>query len=216
MKHVIASCILLSAISINANAVDVNCATGNNQTVFDDANMNCFVNNTAADAEKVNANFKALLDQLNPPGLVSAFAGAKTAVPTGWILCDGSAVSRTTYAKLFAVIGTIHGEGDGSTTFNLPDYRGRFLRGVDDGAGRDSDAASRTASNSGGNTGDLVGSVQEDELNSHRHSYTSYDTANYASGATYARRGGSGSNSGYTGGSETRPKNAYVHWMIKY
>ncbi len=58
------------------------------------------------------------------------------------------------------MIGTIHGAGDGATTFNLPDYRGRFLRGVDQGAGRDPDATGRTAPATGGNTGDTVGSIQ--------------------------------------------------------
>lgn len=53
--------------------------------------------------------------------------------PGGWLLCDGQAVSRTTYAALFAVIGTIYGIGDGSTTFNLPNYTGRFVVGVDTG-----------------------------------------------------------------------------------
>ena len=51
--------------------------------------------------------------------------------PTGWLLCNGAAVSRTTYASLFAVIGTIYGSGDGSTTFNVPDFRGRVPAGVD-------------------------------------------------------------------------------------
>ncbi len=57
-------------------------------------------------------------------GVIQMYAGA--AAPTGWLLCDGSAVSRTTYATLFAVIGTTYGVGDGSTTFNLPDMRGRM------------------------------------------------------------------------------------------
>lgn len=52
------------------------------------------------------------------------------AVPSGWLLCDGSAVSRTTYARLFAVMGTVWGAGDGSTTFNLPDLRDRFPTGA--------------------------------------------------------------------------------------
>jgi microcystin-dependent protein len=69
-------------------------------------------------------------------------------------------VSRTTYANLFAAIGTAHGSGDGVTTFTLPDYRGRFLRGVDEGAGRDPDAPSRTAPSPGGNSGDAVGSIE--------------------------------------------------------
>lgn len=63
-----------------------------------------------------------------PPGLISYFAGATP--PTGWLQCDGSAVSRTTYASLFAITGTTYGPGDGSTTFNLPDLRGRSPIGV--------------------------------------------------------------------------------------
>ena len=64
-----------------------------------------------------------------PPGAIMAF-GASSA-PTGWLVCDGSAVSRTSYAALFAVLSTTWGTGDGSTTFNLPDLRGQFLRGYD-------------------------------------------------------------------------------------
>ena len=64
-----------------------------------------------------------------PAGTVAAFAGS--AAPSGWLLCDGSAVSRTTYAALFAVIGTTYGAGDGSTTFNLPNLKGRVPVGRD-------------------------------------------------------------------------------------
>lgn len=96
------------------------------------------------------------------PGEVFWFAG--TTPPTGSLLADGSAVSRTTYAALFAAIGTAHGSGDGSTTFNLPDVEGRTIRGRDNGAGRDPDAASRAAGATGGNSGDAVGSVQNDAL----------------------------------------------------
>jgi microcystin-dependent protein len=63
-----------------------------------------------------------------PAGMIMAFGGAS--VPSGYLLCDGSAVSRTSYANLFAAIGTAWGEGDGSTTFNLPDLRGRVVQGV--------------------------------------------------------------------------------------
>ena len=63
----------------------------------------------------------------SPAGMVSQFAGATA--PTGWLLCDGSAVSRTTYANLFAAIGSIYGPGDGSTTFNLPNLQGRVPAG---------------------------------------------------------------------------------------
>lgn len=58
---------------------------------------------------------------------------AGSAAPAGWLLCDGQAVSRTTYAALFAVIGTVYGAGDGSTTFNVPDCRGRVVAGRDAG-----------------------------------------------------------------------------------
>ena len=64
------------------------------------------------------------------PGMVTSWAGAHSNVPTGWLLCDGSAVSRTTYADLFAIIGTNHGAGDGATTFNLPDYLTYWLVGA--------------------------------------------------------------------------------------
>ena len=65
----------------------------------------------------------------SPAGIVSQFAGSTA--PTGWMLCDGTAVSRTTYASLFAAIGTTYGAGDGSTTFNLPNLRGRVPVGHD-------------------------------------------------------------------------------------
>lgn len=69
------------------------------------------------------------------PGRVEAFA--RSTAPAGWLKCGGQAVSRTTYAALFAAIGTTYGVGDGSTTFNLPDLRGEFVRGLDDGRGVD-------------------------------------------------------------------------------
>lgn len=65
-----------------------------------------------------------------PAGAYLPFAGSTA--PTGWLLCAGQAVSRTTYAALFAVVGTTYGIGDGSTTFNLPDLRGRVIAGKDD------------------------------------------------------------------------------------
>ena len=74
-----------------------------------------------------------------PTGSVYTFAGAT--VPTGWLKCNGALLSRTTYAALFAVIGTTYGAGDGSTTFALPDLRGEFVRGFDDGRAIDSGRA---------------------------------------------------------------------------
>ena len=68
-----------------------------------------------------------------------------SSAPIGWIKADGSAISRTTYSELFTVIGTDHGAGDGSTTFNVPDLRGEFLRCWDDGKVVDSGRAINTS-----------------------------------------------------------------------
>ena len=106
------------------------------------------------------------VSSLVPAGVVMAYAGATA--PTGWLLCNGSAISRSTYADLFTAIGVAHGYGDNSTTFNLPDYRGRFIRGRDGAVARDPNAGTRTAANTGGNTGDAVGSVQGDVLQGFR------------------------------------------------
>jgi len=81
-------------------------------------------------------------------------------IPAGFLPCDGSEVDRTTYAKLYSAIGDSWGSGNGTTTFNTPDLRGVFLRGVNDGAGKDPDAEKRLAIKPGGATGDAVGSIQ--------------------------------------------------------
>lgn len=96
-------------------------------------------------------------------GVVKAFAG--TAAPTGYLFCDGSAVSRSTFATLFSVIGTTYGTGDGSTTFNLPDLRGRVVMGVGTGAGLTTRTLAQTL---GQETHVLVTS----ELASHTHGIT--------------------------------------------
>lgn len=83
----------------------------------------------------------------NPIGTILAFGGSN--VPTGWHLCDGTALSRTTYKDLFSIIGTNFGVGDGSTTFNLPDLQGEFLRGAG------------TNGHSGQGSGGLVGEHQD-------------------------------------------------------
>lgn len=142
-------------------------------------------------------------------GSVKAWPSSTT--PTNYLLCNGAAVSRTTYAHLFAKIGTTHGQGDGSTTFNLPNYQGRFLRGVDNTAGNDPDKASRTAMGTGGNTGNAVGSVQGHAFQSHNHSIPSSST-NAAPGNNVSSTGGAVNQTSVTGvggGNETRPINAY-------
>ena len=102
-----------------------------------------------------------------PPGVILPFGGATA--PDGWLLCNGDAISRTVYAALYAAVGIAWGYGDNSTTFNLPDMRGRFPRGRDGGIARDPDRATRTAANTGGNTADNVGSVQGHQFQDHGH-----------------------------------------------
>ncbi|OUS00763.1 hypothetical protein A9Q86_08375 [Flavobacteriales bacterium 33_180_T64] len=118
-----------------------------------------------------------LLDNSRDSVPTAAIFAFPTAIaPTGYLICDGSAVSRTTYADLFAVIGVIYGNGNGSTTFNLPDYRGEFLRGFDNGAGNDPDAISRL-DRGDGVTGDAIGTKQTGETNSHLHNIAPPDVA---------------------------------------
>ena len=96
------------------------------------------VDETAQDADLDAAAFytkfknalKAYMHAVTPIGSFLCFAGAT--VPDGYLLCNGAAVSRTTYAALYAVIGDTYGAGDGSTTFNLPNCDGRVLQGVSD------------------------------------------------------------------------------------
>ena len=89
-----------------------------------------------------------------PVATVLDYAGSSA--PAGFLLCDGSAVSRTTYAALFATIGTIYGVGDGSTTFNLPDARGRTIAGKDNMGGI---AANRLTGAGSGITGTTLGAT---------------------------------------------------------
>ncbi len=100
-----------------------------------------------------NLSFAALPSAV-PSGTVHLFA--TTTAPSGYLECDGSAVSRTTYADLFGIIGTTWGAGDGSSTFNLPDLRGEFVRGWDNGKGTDSGRSFATS--------------QADQNKSHSHS----------------------------------------------
>jgi microcystin-dependent protein len=140
-----------------------------------------------------------------PVGSVTMYA-ANTA-PTGWLECSGAAVSRTTYAGLFTAIGTVFGVGDGSTTFNLPDMRGEFARGWDNGRGIDPARA--------------FGSAQADELEAHVHSVTPPSaTDDTGSGLTTTGTGGAETitpyNTASTGGTETRPRNIALMFIIKF
>lgn len=110
-----------------------------------------------------------------PAGMVMHFAG--TVAPSGWLVCDGSAVARADYADLFSAIGTVYGAGDGSTTFNLPDLRGEFLRGLDSGRGVDADRA--------------LGSAQGEAYKSHTHTGSSSNTGSHThTGSVTVNSGG--------------------------
>mgnify|MGYP000971942266 CR=1 FL=1 len=105
-------------------------------TIQADSDLKCFIglpaDNPAASTQSV-AGLQALLDALVPVGTVHDYAGS--AAPSKFVLCDGAAISRTTYSVLFGVVGTTFGAGDGSTTFNVPDLRGRVVAGKDDMGG---------------------------------------------------------------------------------
>lgn len=89
------------------------------------------VTNVASGTASTDAVNYGQLTSYTPPGVMAMYSAASA--PSGWLLCDGSAVSRTTYSALFAIISTTYGSGDGSTTFNLPDLQGAFPVGYDSG-----------------------------------------------------------------------------------
>jgi hypothetical protein len=148
-----------------------------------------------------NTEMNAAIVLATPPGAVVHFA--RSTAPGGWLKANGALVSRTTYAALFSAIGTTFGVGDGSTTFALPELRGEFLRGLDDGRGIDASRA--------------LGSAQADDFKSHSHTWNQSLVVAGASGsAVSVVGGGSLSNIGNTGGTETRPRNIALLVCIKY
>jgi len=175
------------------------------------------------------------LERITPAGMIAYFP-SQTA-PEGWLKANGAAVSRVAYSRLFERIGTMFGDGDGSTTFNLPDLRGEFIRGWDDGRGLD--------------TGRQLGSIQESQNLSHNH--TGSTTEGGAHSHVYSRliltltssgsadlfRGSASDTGGYfistqnnatnsvaahthgltinaSGGAEARPRNVALLACIKY
>ncbi|WP_438852494.1 tail fiber protein [Brevundimonas nasdae] len=159
---------------------------------------------TKAYVDTAVATVVGLVDQLKDDRRGDIVFRATQTVPAGAYECDGRAVSRTGDAALFARIGTAYGAGNGSTTFNIPDMRGEFARGWDNGRGVD--------------PGRIFGSNQADEFRSHDHSIPSRDNADAGDGwvedagpANSIRNTRTGS----TGGTETRPRSVagmYIIW----
>jgi microcystin-dependent protein len=173
------------------------------------------------------------MSSLYPVGSILPYAGPVTPtseaalVAQGFLPCDGRALGNTDpqYQSLYKVLGTAYGAT--KTTFCIPDYRGIFLRGTDGGAGVDPNAATRTAPQPTleipGNTGDAVGSMQPGGLQNHTHTYASsggdYHLINYGGAETpgvFAENDTTSASTSATGGSETRPKNAAINYVISY
>ena len=143
-------------------------------------------------------------------------------VPSGYLIADGSAYSRQQYKRLYSLIGVMYGDGDGYSTFNIPDMRGYFPRFQDDGAGRDPDASSRT-DRGDGTIGDNVGTTQDSEFASHTHSMSNLSETlqifNPARAITDASDGKTSIPWGMNGVRslyETRAKNMCFLGAIKY
>jgi microcystin-dependent protein len=230
-----------SYTTISADATDsIFAATSSRNLTFKtDAATRLTVNSTAATSTvpvvlpaapttTLQAATKGYVDNLTgaPAGVIMAFAG--TVAPTGFLACEGQAVSRTTYATLFTAIGTTWGSGDGSTTFNLPDLRGMFVRGTGTNA---------TGSSSGA-VGPSVGAYAADTYLNHNHTATQTAHSHYVQPSGF-----NGGSSGVynqpvnyvsdttistssvapaitvatstTGGTETKPKNYGVLYIIK-
>jgi microcystin-dependent protein len=188
-----------------------------NTNIINDVSAGLYINN--------GTSWVALAVAINPIG--SVITMTENTIPTGYLYCNGQAVSRTTYAGLFALIGTKYGTGDGSTTFNVPDFRGYFLRGQNDGSGNDPNASTRTNSGNG-TTGDAVGTKQDDATAINGLKVKSFlwdnglwhnDNTTVAMGANVNYNGGSNTTNSaalISQDTETRPININVRYYIKF
>jgi microcystin-dependent protein len=214
--------------NVGAYSSPVNDNTGGAEYDYEAASSTGFTGGSETRPQNVTVGYfiryaakGAIKGQDIPSGAILTFAGSSASVPNGYLLCDGSSLNRADYPELFAAIGTAWGTASG-TTFNLPDTRGLFLRGVDGVANRDVDKALRTAIAVGGNTGNNVGSFQDDAFESHSHNFSILRGGNADNDESKVARGDDGTRSAYsgttstTGGNETRPKNVYVNHIIKY
>jgi microcystin-dependent protein len=161
-----------------------------------------------------------------PVGTVAPYAGLAHRLPEGWMFADGRSLDRSQYPELYAALAASWGSSS-TTTFNIPDLRARFLRGVDSTASRDPEAGIRPAAAPGGASGNHVGSVQEDALQQHQHDLLreNIDGSNRTRDADGGdEKWNADPNLGRLEvrdvknarvSPETRPKNAYVYWVIR-
>lgn len=138
----------------------------------------------------------------------------------GWMLCDGRKLGAADYPELFAVLGYLYGKAANGDQFLIPDYRGLFLRGFDGGAGMDPKAADRT-SPTGSATANVVGSLQCDALQDHKHNYdivslSSVTGQGTSAGTAVTSKPTSSPNPPAFVGPETRPKNIAVNYIIRF
>ena len=152
-----------------------------------------------------------------PAGILAPFAGSTA--PDGWLLCDGSAVSRTTYSSLFAVIAATYGAGDGSTTFGLPDLRGRMAMGLDNMGGTSADVVLiEEADTVGSKGGEEQIQLTFDQMSPHTHSTGSgiFRTDCSQCGSPLTHVGGVVESEGEASPHNNMPPYMALNYLIKY
>jgi len=171
-----------STLTLGSSKLKVKDAGITSTQLATDSVITAKIQDGAVTAAKLDAGAVSVL---MPSGSLMPYAGSSA--PTGYLLCDGAAISRSTYSALFALVGTTYGAGDGSSTFNIPDLRGRVIAGQDDMGGS---SANRLTGQTGGVDGDVLGgsggtethTLSIAEMPAHTHTQTLRANANITGG----------------------------------